>query len=72
METYHMYYALKTVHLCSTERLFQFLTRISYARRQQLVSVSFHEFDQDAERAFQVLRTATRLEHIKFHLPGCC
>lgn len=67
-----MYYALNTVHLCSTERLFQFLTRIGYARRQQLVSVSFHKFDEDAKRAFQVLRTAKRLEHIKFHLPGCC
>lgn len=71
-ETFHMYYALNTVHLCSTERLFKFLTRIGYPRRQQLVSVAFHEFDDYAKRAFQVLRTAKRLEHIKFHLTSYC
>lgn len=65
-----MYYALNTIHLCSTGRLFYFLTRIGYARRQQLVSIAFHIFDKDAKRAFLVLRTAKRLQHLKFHLPG--
>lgn len=64
-----MYYALNTIHLCSTGRLFYFLTRIGYARRQQLVSIAFHIFDNDAKRAFLVLRTAKRLQHLKFHLP---
>lgn len=64
-----MYYALNTIQVCSTGRLFDFLTRIGYARRQHLVSVAFHAFDNDAKRAFLVLRTARRLQHLKFHLP---
>lgn len=65
-----MYYALNTIQLCSTGRLFYFLTRMGYARRQQLVSIAFHIFDKNAKRAFLVLRTAKRLQHLKFHLPG--
>ncbi len=68
-ESYHIYYRINTIHLSTTTNLFRFLCKIGYARRQQLVSISFQNFDENAKRAFLILRTARRLKRIRFILP---
>lgn len=69
METYHIFYRIN--HLCfeTTTTLFQFLHHIGSPRRQQIVSVSFNNFDHNAKRAFRLLKTCQRLKHVRLILP---
>ena len=69
MDAYHVFYRINRFHFESTTVLFNFLHGIGSIRRQHVVWVSFRSFDDDAKRAFRLLKSCQRLKHLQLTLP---
>lgn len=69
IEAYHIFSHHNELHFDNTTRLLNFLRRIGYARRQQLRVIFFHEFDDQAKKAFRLLRTCPKLTRVRLIFP---
>ena len=68
LESWHVLFAVNIMGFPSTDALLAILQRIGYARRQQVVSVSFKWVGNDPKAAFRLLKTCSRLKSIMFNL----
>lgn len=69
IDAYHIFYRINRFHFDTTTVLFNFLRGIGSIRRQHVVWVSFRSFDDNAKRAFRLLKSCQRLKHLQLRLP---
>lgn len=69
LEAFHIYYGANTFAFGDTDVLGIFLTRIGYARRQQIRKIAFCWRGKAQKQTFRILKTCSNLKTVKLTLP---